>query len=127
MDNRNSTMNMQRMMMVFYTSVDTPLYSSSWAPASVGSYAGTCIFLIILTMLLRFLTAWKAVLERRWSVKSHSWNLLSSKHGAESEKIAKHGPQRQCQQLGFDAPFRLSIDIPRAILFTLLLGIAYLL
>ncbi|KAJ5092508.1 hypothetical protein NUU61_007378 [Penicillium alfredii] len=53
-------------MMVFTNAHDTPLFSSAWTPSSSGSYAGTCIFLIVLAMVDRGLIALKAVLERHW-------------------------------------------------------------
>jgi hypothetical protein len=43
--------------MTFFTSTSTPLYSSSWTPASTGQYAGTCIFLIAFAAIFRALLA----------------------------------------------------------------------
>jgi hypothetical protein len=37
-----------------------------WMPMSSSAYAGTCIFLILLAVIFRFLIAFKSVLENRW-------------------------------------------------------------
>jgi copper transporter 1 len=50
-------MGMQMMAMTFFTSTNSPLYSISWMPESKKSYAGTCIFLIVLAAILRGLLA----------------------------------------------------------------------
>ncbi|PYH97863.1 hypothetical protein BO71DRAFT_480896 [Aspergillus ellipticus CBS 707.79] len=55
------------MTMTFFTSASTPLYSISWTPANKGQYAGTCIFLIVLAVILRLLLALKPILE------THLW------------------------------------------------------
>jgi len=44
----------------------TPLYSSMWTPKSVGGYAGTCIFLVVLATIFRALLAVKAWKETAW-------------------------------------------------------------
>ncbi len=50
-------MRMDFMAMTFFTASDTPLYSMSWMPASVGQYAGTCKLLIVLAAIVRSLLA----------------------------------------------------------------------
>jgi copper transporter 1 len=50
-------MNMNMMAMTFFTSTTTPLFSTSWTPASTGQYAGTCIFLIAFATIFRALIA----------------------------------------------------------------------
>ncbi|KAL5337690.1 Ctr copper transporter family-domain-containing protein [Aspergillus crustosus] len=61
-------MDMSTMSMTFFTSFKTTLFSPSWNPKTEGQYAGTCIFLIVLAVTLRFLIAFKPSLERRvWS------------------------------------------------------------
>jgi len=54
------------MAMAFTNSHDTPLFSEQWMPNSTGSYAGTCIFLIILAAISRMLACYRQVLEARW-------------------------------------------------------------
>ena len=43
--------------MTFFTSTNTPLFSTAWTPDSTGQYAGTCIFLIALAATFRALVA----------------------------------------------------------------------
>ncbi|OGM43124.1 copper transporter family protein [Aspergillus bombycis] len=61
----SSSMTMS-MAMVFVNAQDTPLFSSQWTPSSSGAYAGTCIFLIILSIIGRLLVAFKGVMEQHW-------------------------------------------------------------
>lgn len=60
------TMSMADMAMTFFTSSTTPLFSDDWTPSNLGQYAGTCIFLIILASILRFLLALRPLLEVRF-------------------------------------------------------------
>ncbi|OJJ95981.1 hypothetical protein ASPACDRAFT_47339 [Aspergillus aculeatus ATCC 16872] len=62
-DSSSSSVSMS-MTMVFFTSTTTPLYSNAWTPSTTGQYAGTCIFLIALAVILRFLLALKPICER---------------------------------------------------------------
>ncbi|OKL60879.1 hypothetical protein UA08_03734 [Talaromyces atroroseus] len=59
---------MSSMAMTFFTSARTPLYSTTWTPINDGQYAGTCIFLIVLAAILRFILALRPILE------AHVWN-----------------------------------------------------
>ena len=62
----NATMMpMSSMAMTFFTSQQTPLFSSSWMPSNTGDYAGTCIFLIILGAILQFLLSSRALYYRK--------------------------------------------------------------
>ena len=54
------------MPMTFTTSHSTPLYSTAWTPRSEGAYAGNCIFLIVLGLIFRLISAYRQTLERRW-------------------------------------------------------------
>jgi hypothetical protein len=44
-------------MAVFQTSIHTALYSAGWTPSNTGTYAATCIFLVVLATLFRGLLA----------------------------------------------------------------------
>ncbi|KFY37388.1 hypothetical protein V495_07207 [Pseudogymnoascus sp. VKM F-4514 (FW-929)] len=57
---------MGSMTMTFQNNPSTPLFGTGWTPTGTGSYAGTCIFLIILAVLFRVLLALKARQEARW-------------------------------------------------------------
>ncbi|KAI0471699.1 Ctr copper transporter family-domain-containing protein [Xylariaceae sp. FL0804] len=50
-------MSSSEMAMVFFQAVTTPLFSMSFTPAGKGSYAGTCVFLVVLALAHRFLMA----------------------------------------------------------------------
>ena len=53
------------MSMTFFTSFKTPLYATDWTPSSKEQYAGTCIFLIVLAVVLRVLIALRPIFEGR--------------------------------------------------------------
>ncbi|ERF73851.1 hypothetical protein EPUS_05556 [Endocarpon pusillum Z07020] len=129
---------------IFTNSRDTPLYSSNWVPSSAGGYAGTCIFLIVLASVLRCLVAFKTVLEQRWLAQARCRRYVVVKgRGTEAGKIesdpaAKAGALITTNGVEENVkivqsnnegaiPFRLSIDIPRASLVTVITGVAYLL
>ncbi|KGO75941.1 Ctr copper transporter [Penicillium italicum] len=132
------------MTMVFQNAHDTPLFSNAWTPSSSGSFAGTCIFLIILAIIDRCLIAFKATMERHWlaahlnrryvTVAGKSSeagkidsdpdaklaSLITAQGVEESVKVVHnitHGP----------IPWRFSVDLPRAVLFLFIVGISYLL
>ncbi|KAL7947787.1 Ctr copper transporter family domain-containing protein [Trichoderma barbatum] len=56
-DSSNMTMSMESMAMVFFTSTNTPLWSSAFAPTTTGQYAGACVFLVAFTVVFRILLA----------------------------------------------------------------------
>ncbi|KAF9738230.1 hypothetical protein PMIN06_001768 [Paraphaeosphaeria minitans] len=131
------------MSMYFFTSTTTPLYSEAWTPASAGAYAGTCIFLIILAILLRALFTAKTFLEysalqsamkRRYVVtadqqtatdkafnEANSMTGILTTNGLQENVRIVEAPARHVQ------PFRFSVDLPRAAIMTLAAGVGYLL
>jgi hypothetical protein len=142
-NNNGTLMTISEMSMTFFTSLYTPLYSSTWAPTSQGAYAGTCIFLVCLATLLRFLLAFKGWKERAWldaefnrryvvvqgkqskkeeiSNKKDSTKMLLTENGVEEEVmvVKKRGTGVR--------PWRLSIDPVRAVMDTAIAGVGYLL
>lgn len=132
------------MSMVFVNSQRTPLYSKAWTPSSAGAYAGTCIFLVLLASTLRLLWAAKVLLELRWQAEARNrryvlvkgkpseagkidndpdakiGSLITVNGVEENVKVVKAGKQGVI-------PFRLSVDLPRALLLTIIAGIGYLL
>jgi hypothetical protein len=139
----NSTiMAMSGMVMVFFTSTKTPLYSSAWAPTSTGTYAVTCIFLIFLAAIFRGLLAVRAFQEQKWldaelnrryvvvtgeklkdriSQDNDMKRMVLSANGVEEDVlvVARKGSGVR--------PWRVSTDLPRAVLDTVIVGVAYLL
>ena len=137
-------MAMSQMEMVFYTSTTTPLFSLAWSPSSTGSYAGTCIFLIVLAVVFRFLLAGKSILERRWRDQnsqrqyvrvrgkpSESERIDANTESKEGLLVTANGTEQDVRIVSSRtrpvAPFRLSVDLPRAAYVTVLAGVGYLL
>jgi hypothetical protein len=136
-------MDASEMTMAFFNSHNTPLYSKGWTPSGTGGYAGTCIFLIILSIIYRSLFALKHILEARW--RDQAWNrryvvvadkqpvseqmqqapdlktAVLTANGVEAHVKVLHKPTRGVQ------PWRFSVDLPRACLVTVIAGIGYLL
>lgn len=129
------------MAMVFFTATNTPLFSETWTPSSAGSYAGTCIFLIVLAIIFRALytahvmfnnRAMKSAMKRRYVVvegegaekiaadADSTIGILTTNGVAENVRIVQ-APVQHFQ------PFRFSVDLPRAALLTVITGVGYLL
>ncbi|KAH6605621.1 ctr copper transporter [Trichoderma cornu-damae] len=133
------------MSMVFQTDIQTAVYARSWTPHSVGAYAGTCIFLIVLAVIARLLVAFKSRQERIWADKAAQrryivvngkepmserlsrdpdakhMTMVLSENGVEESVVVverKHSPVR---------PWRFSVDPVRAALDTVIVGVGYLL
>ncbi|RFU26749.1 hypothetical protein B7463_g9595, partial [Scytalidium lignicola] len=139
----SGVMNMSSMAMTFFTSTTTPLFSTSWAPTNTGSYAGTCIFIIILAFIFRALLALKSIQERRWFEKEFNrrYVVVAGKptlkqqveSDASSEKmvLTSNGVEEDVivvKKRGMGVrPWRLSIDPLRALFDTVLAGVGYLL
>lgn len=116
----SSTMDMLPMEMVFYSSTATPLFASRWTPSSTGSYAGTCIFLIVLAIIFQSLFAGKCLLERYWLIK-RPFDRVTSTHGTYSDAEMVKRDREEVK------PWRLSTELPRAIYVTITAGVSYLL
>lgn len=140
--NSTSTM-MATMMVAFHNDIATTLYSEMWTPTNAGTYAATCIFIILLAAIFRSLFALKAIQESRWldqelnrryvvvngrrsmtddvardNLKS---NMMLSANGLEEEVMVvkkKHTHAR---------PWRFSVDPIRAVIDTVIAGVGYLL
>jgi hypothetical protein len=143
MDSSMDMGGMSGMPMAFFTSTSTSLYSNSWTPANAGQYAGTCIFLIVLSILLRAVFTLKTFLEvkaietalkRRYVVvagekalvdktadDAHSMTGILTTNGVQEDVRVVSSPVKHIQ------PFRFSVDLPRALLMTIATGIGYLL
>lgn len=126
-------------MMIFYTSTSTPLYSSDWVPSNTGQYAGACIFLIVLATVFRGLFAIKAVQERRWweAEMKRRYVFVSGKiqlvDSSIKTTVLSEGKSEEDVMVEVKTrtstlrPWRLSTDIPRAVLDTIIAGVGYLL
>lgn len=131
------------MTMVFQTDRQTPLYSTAWTPTSAGGYAGTCIFLVVLTILGRLLIAYKAIQEARWVDKAARRRYvvvngkvplaeqLANSPDAKQMTLTENGVEDKVvvveKKTAAAKPWRFSVDPLRAILDTVIVGIGYLL
>lgn len=132
------------MAMVFTNSHMTPLYSTSWTPNSAGSYAGTCIFLIILGSILRCLLAFRSFVEQRWQAQARNRRYVAVKgktteagkiendpNPKEASLITAQGVEEPVEAVRayprVVVPFRLSVDVPRATIVLVIAGVSYLL
>jgi hypothetical protein len=136
----SSSMTMQS---VFQTSIHTPLYSLLWTPSSTGTYAGTCVFLILLSTILRFLLAGKAYLEARWLDREFHRRYvavqgrLPLKEQVSRDSLAKravlteNGVEEDVMVVGRKEtsvrPWRVSVDPIRAVMDVGIAGVGYLL
>jgi len=131
------------MPIVFKASTSTPLYSSGWIPTSTGSYAGTCIFLILLAAVFRGLLAVKAWKETAWfdaefnrryvkvvgkpskaeriSSDSDSKRMILTENGVEEDVVVVKKRSMAVR------PWRITTDPLRAVIDTVIAGIGYLL
>lgn len=86
----DSSMSGHSMPMAFTNAHDTPLFSNQWTPNSAGTYAGTCIFLIVLAVISRMLAAYRHVLEAKWHDRhvNRRYLTVSSEVIGDQEKAA---------------------------------------
>lgn len=130
------------MQMSFFTATNTPLYSEGWTPSSAGAYAGTCIFLILLAILLRVVLtarAWldakaqAAALKRRYVVVADQQTVGDKANDASSMTgiLTANGVEEHVRvvsaPVSHTQPWRFSVDLPRAFITTIGVGIGYLL
>lgn len=131
------------MTMAFFTATDTPLYSMSWTPRTAGQYAGTCIFLIFLAVMLRAIFTAKTFLEmkalegalkRRYVVVAGE-KTASDRASDDGSSLAgiltTNGVQEDVRIVSAPVkhvqPWRFSVDLPRALLMTIATAVGYLL
>ncbi|KAL9059347.1 MAG: hypothetical protein Q9162_001216 [Coniocarpon cinnabarinum] len=143
------------MPMVFYTSHTTALFSNRWTPSTIGQYAGTCIFLIFLSFLLRLFYAVKCGMEARWLAQARKRRYIVTQRpqtskddddesldedveviapslkGVNGVLTANGVTERvkivQAADARIAQPFRISVDLARAAFVTVMVGLGYLL
>ncbi|KAI0834406.1 Ctr copper transporter family-domain-containing protein [Hypoxylon sp. FL0890] len=129
MDSSSSIMmTSAEMAMVFFQSVTTPLYSMTWTPQGQGSYAGTCIFLIVLALVHGILIAVR-------SIFFGSNRTLHQPHKVVSSDLDEYpGSRSELESMGNQFrshwnshPFRVATETARALLEVVIRGIGYLL
>ena len=128
---------------VFFSSISTPLYSTGWMPKTTAGYAGTCVFLIFFTIIFRSLFAIRANWENRWRDQAyHRRYIVVANKQPISERIRAEPDLKTgvltvngvdenikviTKSLRGPQPWRFSQDLPRAALYTLIVGVGYLL
>jgi len=137
------------MAMTFVVSTATPLFSAAWTPRTLGQYVGTCVFLIALSFVFRFVLAWKQVLEHRWARAEAARKPVvvvvgGGGGGGSSEEDLNKEPQKDekakpssdgssssgsnSSSEGWSGrPWRFSTELPRAALTVVSTGLGYLL
>lgn len=121
-------MSMADMAMTFFTSFKTPLFSAQWTPATKGQYAGTCIFIIALAVILRVLLALKPILEGRvWTDSAHMPEIHSHVEAGKPPQ-ATSGLRSSVQEVRHRwSSWRVNPAAGRATYELILAGVAYLL
>ncbi|KAL2871484.1 copper transporter family protein [Aspergillus lucknowensis] len=144
MDHSNTASSTMTMGMVFTNSHSSPLFSSQWTPSSNGSYAGTCIFLIILSAIARCLVAFRVYMEQRWlnahlkrryvvvaGKTSEAGRIHSDPDAKAGTLVTAQGVEESVKVVYRDnpeiLPWRFSVDLPRALIFLCITGVTYLL
>lgn len=137
------------MSMVFTNGHNAPLFSTQWTPSSSGGYAGTCIFLIVLGIISRMVVAYRHVLELKWhdrATKRRYVVLAGETPGDREKQLTKGHPSGneeatltfrgtdervrvlRTSRRGIEMQaWRFSVDLPRAMVFTVQAGVGYLL
>lgn len=121
---------MSSMMGTLFTSTSTPLYSTKWTPATKGQYAGTCIFIIILAAIFRGLFSYRAMQERGWrnvELKRRPIIVSGKKQDDEAARLGEKGIGAGGGKERRNWPWRITTDVPRALLDTVVAGVGYLL
>lgn len=153
MDSSSGDGGMMGMVMTFFNAQNTPLYSTAWTPSTTGQYAGTCIFLIVFSILYRAMYAYRHILEAKWrdqainrryitvaepprsdsDAETQSGEALREQEKDEQATLTVRGMEERVKVVTTPrttlqaVPFRLSIDVPRAALSTVTAGVGYLL
>ncbi|KAG9251871.1 Ctr copper transporter [Emericellopsis atlantica] len=131
----NSTSTMSGMSMTFFLSSRTPLFSTQWTPTTDGQYAGICIFLIVLAVLLRVLLALRRILETQlWRRTAAATSEALAKSDVDDEKIRLLAgqPRQSLAIVKRDVQrkwsgWRVSVATARATYELCIAGIGYLL
>ncbi|KAK8104588.1 uncharacterized protein PG998_011621 [Apiospora kogelbergensis] len=138
------TMDMSQMAMVFFQSATSPLFSKAWTPAGTGSYAGTCIFLVVLAALHRVLIAVRNIVFCDPSVPSLRGHPKLERRSSSMEVqegavdpavvtyrlrygLGRDGVMTRIRCALRDNPFRIATETARAFSELVTSGIGYLL
>ncbi|RPB27516.1 hypothetical protein L211DRAFT_779621 [Terfezia boudieri ATCC MYA-4762] len=115
------------MKMAFHTSTIDNLFSEAWTPKTIGQYAGACIFLIVLAIIYCALAAFKSIQDAKWHKDERARGIVVA--GTRRNKTVGSGNSGEGEEKEnpWTAPWRLSIELPRAAISTVVSGVGYLL
>ncbi|OTB00398.1 hypothetical protein M426DRAFT_237391 [Hypoxylon sp. CI-4A] len=120
-----------QMVMTFFFSYTTSLFSKSWTPTNPAQYAGTCIFLIVLAITMRVMLVLKPILERSlWNAAVEPGGELIPDDEAGFQKgeiIRPHIKRVYSAVIRRWAAWRFRTSLSRAIFELLLATVGYLL
>ncbi|KAL1896919.1 hypothetical protein Cpir12675_002641 [Ceratocystis pirilliformis] len=142
-DTSSTSSDSMTMSMFFVDSHTTPLFTSSFAPENNGQYAGICIFLIVFAIIGRLLMAFRSKLETFWLDKDNERRYvvvagktelseqLSKEESVRNLVLSENGVEQNVKVVERKTPkprpFRLSVDVVRAAVDTVIAGVGYLL
>ncbi|KAI1086755.1 Ctr copper transporter family-domain-containing protein [Rostrohypoxylon terebratum] len=128
MDSSSSMMTSADMAMVFFQSVTTPLYSTTWTPQGQGSYAGTCVFLIVLALVHRVLMAGRSIIfNSSQAPRRHRKDISSDSDDYPGSKSDLESVGDRFRSSWSSHPFKVATETARALLEVMIGGIGYLL
>ncbi|PPJ60125.1 hypothetical protein CBER1_03138 [Cercospora berteroae] len=121
-DSGTTMMGMDAMLMTFFTSTTTALYSNAWQPSTSGQYVGTCIFLIALAAIFRGIVAVRTNFPALLALWAHrrDTSILHPEAGGDDGKLLLYG-------FASTRPWNINEALARALLDTVLAGVSYLL
>lgn len=134
------------MKMAFHTSTIDNLFSEAWTPKTIGQYAGACIFLIVLAIIYCALAAFKSIQDAKWHKDERARGIVvagTRRNSVRSSVVDEGKPaaavgnietvgsgnsgEGEEKENPWTAPWRLSIELPRAAISTVVSGVGYLL
>ncbi|KAI0841366.1 Ctr copper transporter family-domain-containing protein [Hypoxylon sp. FL0890] len=121
-----------QMVMTFFSSSTTSLFSKSWKPTSSSEYAGTCVFLIVLAVIMRLMLALKPILEKSlWNtaVRPERELIPEDENGYQKDEMTARPPVKRVHDAVRRrwAAWRFKTSLSRAFFELLLATVGYLL
>ncbi|OHF04294.1 hypothetical protein CORC01_00633 [Colletotrichum orchidophilum] len=77
-DTQSRSHGTETMPVIFHTKTGTAFLSEAWTPRTSGQYTATCLALVLFTLILRTLIAFKPLLEAAVSEREHGKSRLSN-------------------------------------------------
>ncbi|KAF1345039.1 Ctr copper transporter [Delphinella strobiligena] len=113
--------------MTFFTSTSTPLFSMTWTPKTTGQYAGTCIFLIVISLIFRAIIALRSYMEASTWSRSPLSSVPEAYKSFPKSAEDGDGCAVDTQARATVQPWRVGVEGSRAVLDVMIVGVGYLL